>query len=134
MARVRALGLTPSSAARACKRAKNLRRSLSEGASGTWPSSATPPKPTALTAIPCAPHPMTFDEVREMAMAIAKLPEMLMRRDKGRQDRNQHPPPSTGKVAARSRFDATPSLHSILAHSSIPRLNGRVRAAPTSAM
>jgi hypothetical protein len=34
MARVRALGLTPSSAARACKRAKNLRRSLSEGASG----------------------------------------------------------------------------------------------------
>src|SRR4051794_7873886 len=49
MAWVRALALTPSSAARACKRAKNLRRSLSDGASGTWPSTATWPKSAALT-------------------------------------------------------------------------------------
>src|SRR3954462_14047170 len=47
MAWVRALALTPSSAARACKRAKNLRRSLSEGARGTEPSTATPLKSTA---------------------------------------------------------------------------------------
>ena len=80
-----------------------------------------------------APRRMTIDEAREMALAIAKLPEVLMRKDKAPQDRDQHPPPSAGKVAKRSRFDATLPPHSIPAHSPIPRLNGRVKAAATSA-
>ena len=79
------------------------------------------------------PCPMTIDEAREMAMAIAKLPEMLMRRDKAPQDGDQYLLPSAGKAAKRSRFDATLSPHSIPAHSPIPRLNGRVKAAATSA-
>jgi hypothetical protein len=33
---------------------------------------------------------MTIDEAREMALAIAKLPEVLMRKDKAPQDRDQH--------------------------------------------
>lgn len=79
-----------------------------------------------------APRAMTIDDAREMAMAIAKLPELLMR-DKAPQDGDQHSLPSAGKVAKRSRFDATPSPHSIVSHPPIPRLNGRVRAVATSA-
>jgi hypothetical protein len=45
--------------------------------------------PRQTVAIRGAPHPMTIDEAREMA--IPKLPEMLMRRDKAPLDRNQHP-------------------------------------------
>ena len=74
-----------------------------------------------------APRPMTIDEAREMALAIAKLPEVLMRKNKGSQDR-LHPPLSAGKVAKRSRTDATLSPHSKSAHPPIPILNGRAKA------
>ena len=71
---------------------------------------------------------LTITEAREMALAIAGLSEVLMRKDKAPQDRDQHPPPSAGKVAKRSRFDATPPPHSIASHPPIPRLNGRAKA------
>lgn len=80
-----------------------------------------------------APRLLTIDEAREMALAIAKLPEVLVRKAKAPQDSDQHPPLNAGKVAKRSRFDATPSPHSILAHPPIPHLNGRVKAVATSA-
>jgi hypothetical protein len=74
------------------------------------------------------PRPLTFDEARAMAMAIAKLAEVLMREAKAPQDSDQHSPPSAGKMAKRFRFDAAPSPHSVPAHSPIPVLNARPKA------
>ena len=74
MARVKALGLTPSSAARACKRAKNLRRSLSEGASGTCQ------RQVDLAARVVARH-LTLDH--SPRALIATLGRALLREDAG---------------------------------------------------
>ena len=74
-----------------------------------------------------ARSPLTIDEAREIALAIAKLAEVLLAKDTS-QDRDQHPPPSAGKVAKRSRTDATLSPHSKLPHPPIPILNGRAKA------
>jgi hypothetical protein len=74
-------------------------------------------------------HPslLTIDEAREMALLIVKLAGLLQGKDKVSQDSEQHPPLSAGKVAKRSRFDATPPPHSIPVHPPIPVLNGRKR-------
>jgi hypothetical protein len=73
-----------------------------------------------------APRPLTIDEAREMALAIAKLAEVLMREDP--QDTDQHPPPSAGEVAKCSRSDATSPPHTKSPHPPIPVLNGRPKA------
>ena len=68
--------------------------------------------------------PLTMDEAREMALSIARAARSF-RRNEAPQGCSQHT--SAGKVAKRSRFDATPPPHSISAHPPIPRLNGRAK-------
>ena len=75
-----------------------------------------------------ARSPLTIDEAREIALVIAKLPEVLMREAKAPQDTDQHPPPSTGEVAKCSRSDATSPPRAKSHHQPIPILNGRAKA------
>jgi hypothetical protein len=73
-------------------------------------------------------HPslLTMDQAREMALLIVRLSNVG--RDKARHSNDQHPPPSAGKVAKRSRFDTLLPSHSIPAPPPIPVLNGRAKA------
>ena len=60
------------------------------------------------------PNPLTIDEARVMALSIAKLATLLQESMKPSGDMiSCPPPPGAGKVAKRSRFDATPPPHSI---------------------
>ena len=73
------------------------------------------------------PSLLTLDEAREIALSIATLPVFLAMDSS--EDSDQHLlPRGRGKVAKRSRFDATPSPHSIPPHPPIPGLNGRAKA------
>ena len=73
------------------------------------------------------PSLLSVDQAREMVLLIVRCSEVSKGEDKAQQDRERALPPSAGKMAKRSRFDATPSPHSIPAHSPIPRLNGRTK-------
>ena len=71
--------------------------------------------------------PLTINEAREMALSLARLPEILLERHQGLQDSDQHPLESVGREVKRSRFDPARSTHSVSADQRVPRLHGHHR-------